>query len=305
MSPRKKDIKTDVVLKTARHIHTPASAHVHLHPTLGSSVQDIEEALPREGASVAYTSFDLNQDMASPCRPSYGWDFVKVDEGVKILTDFGNRPGHDERDLFEHLKKCKPEGQVEYSGKVDEGVKILTDFGNRPGHDERDLFEHLKKCKPEGQVEYSGSHVFWIERTSEQKLFKNYNRKTHGVFPYPSTIDNTQRSQALLQIIMEIYDKKICHRHDLNFLNTLQGIDEARMERFRKTIKISTTLSIVYLILYRELTGSIQKQIEEFTKFVGNFLKKWLLEAQKVEDKFTRTWYDLANKRDTGATAAT
>ncbi|PLW45049.1 hypothetical protein PCANC_09512 [Puccinia coronata f. sp. avenae] len=226
MSPRKKDIKTDVVLKTARHIHTPASAHVHLHPTLGSSVQDIEEALPREGASVAYTSFDLNQDMASPCRPSYGWDFVKVDEGVKILTDFGNRPGHDERDLFEHLKKCKPEGQVEYSGKVDEGVKILTDFGNRPGHDERDLFEHLKKCKPEGQVEYSGSHVFWIERTSEQKLFKNYNR-------------------------------------------------------------------------------SIQKQIEEFTKFVGNFLKKWLLEAQKVEDKFTRTWYDLANKRDTGATAAT
>jgi hypothetical protein len=91
----------------------------------------------------------------------------------------------------------------------------------------------------------------------------------------------------------------------LNFLNTLQGIDEARMERFRKTIKISTTLSIVYLILYRELTGSIQKHIEEFTKFVGNFLKKWLLEAQKVEDKFTRTWYDLANKRDTGATAKT
>jgi hypothetical protein len=76
------------------------------------------------------------------------------------------------------------------------------------------------------------------------------------------------------------------------------------MDRFRKTIQISTTLSIVYLILYRELTGGIPQNIEEFTNFIENFLKEWL-EEQKVEDKFTRTWFDFVNKRDIGATAKT
>jgi hypothetical protein len=190
--------------------------------------------------------------------------------------------------------------------KADPGLEILKKHGNPPGRDERDLFAYLENCNFKDPDNSSGSKVFWIRREREGFFFANYKsnaRPRSGTnFPYPQKPLASQRSQVIQQIVMNIYDRKVGHHQDLKFLKTIGYIDSDRVARFEKSIQISTTLSIVYLLLYRELPDSIATHIEEFTNYIKNFLNGWEVEG-KVKNKFTQKWYAFANEAELGSNA--
>ncbi|KAA1070443.1 hypothetical protein PGT21_012369 [Puccinia graminis f. sp. tritici] len=154
------------------------------------------------------------------------------------------------------------------------------------------MFKHLNGFRSGENL----SHVFWIPRDEEITFFQNYCR-SKDTLHYPDEISLPQRYFGIIKMLLRISDEKLeldqyfgffkelknqlnsklsSKNKDIIFSRKYEFQVSKRMEYMRKTSKVTTTLSILYLSLFQEhLGGSLKnKNILDFSNFLQEFWKE-------------------------------
>ncbi|KAA1078012.1 hypothetical protein PGT21_026714 [Puccinia graminis f. sp. tritici] len=246
------DIREGKTCKNIRPIFTGFLAPNQ--PQIGRPTEEPMETF-RETFDIPKDKIEVKQEVGE-VFDAYDWSFVKVDP--------------EPEDLNENQKKV-------------ENLK----------HEQK-LFEHLNGMRSKPTPEKG----FWIPRGDDQRIFfRNYHKQKNNLI-YPREIVYFHRKVAVLHIIGRISREKLDLDQYFGFFselekhlrlnlksnkgsfvrsNDLENPLSTRIEYMKKLTRVTTTLSILYLFLFREqayqMGGTFTTKIH-IINFI-NFLKEF------------------------------
>ncbi|KAH9442249.1 hypothetical protein KEM48_005341 [Puccinia striiformis f. sp. tritici PST-130] len=204
---------------------------------------------------------------------------------------------------------------------VDHHAETANDSQGDPGHlnSNPDIFKYLNGLR---NMPLSGK-TFWIPKGYEEAYLSKYRgdkRKKDCCYPSLNKVTKSHYNSGVLHIIIMISDQKL---HLEGYMNSFSGIwhdmksrvdtnnktlnqveleFNLRASYLKKMIKLTTTLSVLYLSLFGEHEGAMltKEHIGDFLDFIKdifNQCKKDEPPRLNSDKDFAKIWHDLLNFR--------